>query len=118
MRIINGCTFSSWLPQLAVGAMLPPGTLATYRRLLQMEEATAATTTEELLVEKPETGVSLAQILGEANTFPPPPPFTQPSPGITSLIILFFYIIGISWKLFKIHRGTYVEEEPVFLKYK
>ena len=38
--------------------------------------------------------------------------------GLASLIVLFFYIIGISWKLFKIHRGVYVEEEPVFLKYK
>ena len=38
--------------------------------------------------------------------------------GVASLIILVFYIFGISWKLFKIHRGTYVEEEPVFYKYK
>ena len=37
---------------------------------------------------------------------------------MASLIILVFYIFGISWKLFKIHRGTYVEEEPVFYKYK
>jgi len=58
-------------------------------------------TTEALLVEEPPTGVSLAQIL-----------------GITSLVILVFYIFGISWKLWKIHRGVYVEEEPVFLKYK
>jgi len=58
-------------------------------------------TTEVLLVEEPPTGVSLAQIL-----------------GITSLVILVFYIIGISWKLWKIHRGVYTEEEPVFLKYK
>merc|ERR1712241_798929 len=60
-----------------------------------------STTTEPLLVEEPETGVTLGQIL-----------------GLASLVVLFFYIIGISWKLFKIHRGVYVEEEPVFLKYK
>merc|ERR1712192_48577 len=57
--------------------------------------------TEELLVEEPKKGPSLGQIL-----------------GVASLIILVFYIFGISWKLFKIHRGTYVEEEPVFYKYK
>merc|ERR1712156_565806 len=53
--------------------------------------------TEELLVEEPKKGPSLGQIL-----------------GVASLIILVLYIFGISWKLFKIHRGTYVEEEPVF----
>merc|ERR1712227_566656 len=58
-------------------------------------------TTEALLVEEPPTGVSLAQIL-----------------GMTSLVIFVFYVIGISWKLWKIHRGTYQEETPVFLKYK
>ena len=78
------------------------------------------TTTEPLLIEQPETGVTLGQILGLyikhsllvdfiTNLF-----FS----GLASLIVLFFYIIGISWKLFKIHRGVYVEEEPVFLKYK
>ena len=38
--------------------------------------------------------------------------------GLASLVILVLYILGITWKLVKIHRGTYVEEEPVFLKYK
>ena len=80
-------------------------------------EENISSTTEALLVEQPETGVTLGQILG-----------LEPSQrwnnigisvsGLASLIILFFYIIGISWKLFKIHRGVYVEEEPVFLKYK
>ena len=38
--------------------------------------------------------------------------------GIACLVVLFFYILGMSYKLYKIHHGTYVEEEPVFLKYK
>ena len=28
------------------------------------------------------------------------------------------YCIGISWKVYNVCKGTYVEEEPVFLKYK
>ena len=58
-------------------------------------------TAEELLVEVPEEGPGLGQIL-----------------GLASLVVLMFYILGISWKLYKIHIGVYVEEEPVFLKYK
>ena len=38
--------------------------------------------------------------------------------GIMFLVCLFFYCIGIGYKIFKIIKGTYVEEEPVFLKYK
>ena len=81
----------------------------------------------ELLVEQPKTGASLGQILGKINIFKminyhlnliSIPLNFHKILGIASLIILVFYIIGISWKLFKIHRGTYVEEEPVFLKYK
>jgi len=59
-----------------------------------------------------------------------PPPLTEeekrgsmmPSLG-KILLVLFgvcciFYCIGIGYKIFKIAKGTYVEEEPVFLKYK
>ena len=78
-----------------------------------------SSTTEALLVEQPETGVTLGQILGlELGTIPVEEQYRSCVSGLASLIILFFYIIGISWKLFKIHRGVYVEEEPVFLKYK
>ena len=28
------------------------------------------------------------------------------------------YVLGIAWKLLQIHRGNYVAEEPVYLKYK
>jgi uncharacterized membrane protein YqjE len=38
--------------------------------------------------------------------------------GVVSLVVLVIYIIGITYKLIKIQLGTYVEEEPVFLKYK
>ena len=38
--------------------------------------------------------------------------------GVASLVVLVIYIIGISYKLCKIYRGSYVEEDPVFLKYK
>lgn len=46
-------------------------------------------------------GVSLGQIL-----------------GLVFIICCIFYCIGIGYKIFKICKGTYVEEEPVFLKYK
>lgn len=38
--------------------------------------------------------------------------------GICLLICTIIYCIGIGYKIFKICKGTYVEEEPVFLKYK
>jgi hypothetical protein len=38
--------------------------------------------------------------------------------GILSLVCCVLYCIGIGYKIFKIYKGTYVEEEPVFLKYK
>ncbi len=48
-----------------------------------------------------DAGVSLGEIL-----------------GILFLVCCIFYCIGIGYKIFKIMKGTYVEEEPVFLKYK
>ena len=38
--------------------------------------------------------------------------------GIMSIIIIAFYCLGMGFKLYKIWKGEYVEEEPVFLKYK
>jgi len=38
--------------------------------------------------------------------------------GVATLVCTVIYIIGITYKLIKIHKGTYVEEEPIFLKYK
>ena len=38
--------------------------------------------------------------------------------GVGSVIFIIFYVLGMAYKLFKIWRGEYVEEEPVFLKYK
>ena len=73
---------------------------------------------DELLVEEPKQGASLGQILGGTRggvCFVVIVCFVS---GVASLVILVFYIFGMSWKLFKIHLGTYVEEEPVFLKYK
>merc|ERR1712079_40605 len=55
---------------------------------------------EPLLVEDPK-GWGLAHVL-----------------GIASLVCLVIYIIGITYKLIKMHMGTYVREDPVFLKYK
>ena len=51
--------------------------------------------------EKKESSVSLGKIL-----------------GILFLVCVILYLIGIAWKIFKVYKGTYVEEEPVFLKYK
>jgi hypothetical protein len=49
----------------------------------------------------PSEGVSLGEIL-----------------GLLFLVCCILYCIGIAYKIFKIFKGTYVEEEPVFLKYK
>lgn len=38
--------------------------------------------------------------------------------GLAFLACCIIYCIGISWKVYKVCKGTYVEEEPVFLKYK
>ena len=38
--------------------------------------------------------------------------------GVGSIIVIIGYVIGMIYKLCMIHRGTYTEEEPVFLKYK
>ena len=38
--------------------------------------------------------------------------------GVLSVIVLVFYAMGMGYKLYKIWKGEYVEEEPVFLKYK
>ena len=75
---------------------------------------------EPLLVEDPK-GWGLAHVLGEAL-------LSQISvrtsrlilnvAGIASLVCLVIYIIGITYKLIKMHMGTYVREDPVFLKYK
>ena len=40
------------------------------------------------------------------------------SPGVGSVIVIMFYVLGMGYKLYKIWKGEYVEEEPVFLKYK
>ncbi|TRY62834.1 hypothetical protein TCAL_14366 [Tigriopus californicus] len=38
--------------------------------------------------------------------------------GLLFLVCCILYCIGIGYKIFKIVKGTYVEEEPVFMKYK
>jgi len=38
--------------------------------------------------------------------------------GLVFLACCIIYCIGISWKVYNVCKGTYVEEEPVFLKYK
>ena len=38
--------------------------------------------------------------------------------GLVFLTCCIIYCIGISWKVYNVCKGTYVEEEPVFLKYK
>merc|ERR1712050_572263 len=70
------------------------------RQATTTEEPEGSGTTEPLLVEDP-PGIGLGFIL-----------------GVASLVVLVIYIIGITYKLIKIQLGTYVEEEPVFLKYK
>jgi len=35
-----------------------------------------------------------------------------------TLVIIVFYIFGISWKVMKIYKGEYEPQEPVYLKYK
>ena len=61
----------------------------------------AESETSEPEAEKKKGGVSLGKIL-----------------GLIFLACCIIYCIGISWKVYKVCKGTYVEEEPVFLKYK
>merc|ERR1711973_328043 len=76
--------------------------IGRYKRqsFLKEDNLDSLVTQEPLLVEDPQ-GWGLAHVL-----------------GIASLICLVIYIIGITYKLIKMHLGTYVREEPVFLKYK
>ena len=100
---VKGCDiqhfqlFADYSPGKEVGA-------ARARRQAATEEGVVAgqhnTTGEPLLVEA-EEGWGLAHVL-----------------GIASLVCLVIYIIGITYKLIKMHLGTYVREDPVFLKYK
>ena len=74
-------------------------------------------TTEEFLVEDPK-GWGLAHVLGmRILLFWDPNKFLS-IVGIASLVCLVIYIIGITYKLIKMHLGTYVREDPVFLRYK
>ena len=76
------------------------------------------TTEEPLLVEDPK-GWGLAHVLGKSNTFINCCGVCiSMNLGIASLVCLVIYIIGITYKLIKMHMGTYVREDPVFLKYK
>lgn len=65
------------------------------------EQATSQGEGEPESGSKKEGGVSLGKIL-----------------GLVFLACCIIYCIGISWKVYKVCKGTYVEEEPVFLKYK
>ena len=67
----------------------------------QDEEEGSGSSTEPIPEEEKKSEVSLSAIL-----------------GICLLICTIIYCIGIGYKIFKICKGTYVEEEPVFLKYK
>merc|ERR1711874_671750 len=83
------------------GMVYPEETKRFRRQADTTEEPEGSGGTQEpLLVEDP-PGIGLGFIL-----------------GVASLVVLVIYIIGITYKLIKIQLGTYVEEEPVFLKYK
>jgi len=70
------------------------------RREVGEEESTSEATTT-IHPDDIETGPSLGQIL-----------------GVMTLVIIVFYIFGISWKVMKIYKGEYEPQEPVYLKYK
>jgi len=70
------------------------------RRETGEEESTSEATTT-IHPDDIETGPSLGQIL-----------------GVMTLVIIVFYIFGISWKVIKIYKGEYEPQEPVYLKYK
>ena len=38
--------------------------------------------------------------------------------GIGTIVIIVAYFLGMSYKIYKISRGDYIEEEPIFIKYK
>jgi len=71
---------------------------------------------EESSSSEPESGSGHAE--GEAASAPGGGVSLGKILGIAFLACCIIYCIGISWKVYKVCKGTYVEEEPVFLKYK
>ena len=67
---------------------------------VEWEEPVVAAIMEEL-EEEEKLGPTLGQIL---------------KVGVAIFVV--FYVLGMSYKLYKIWRGEYTEEEPVFRKYK
>jgi len=75
------------------------------RRELLVEEE-VPTSTEDMGTAPPiETGEAIGPTLGDIlSKF--------------SLVILIIYAVGIAYKLVKIHKGEYIREDPIYLKYK
>ena len=42
--------------------------------------------------------------------------FNQHVSGIGTIGVIIGYVIGMSYKIYKILKGDYTEEEPIFLK--
>ena len=73
----------------------------------------------EVLEAEVKVGPSLGRVLGKGSIFRTL--YFQNVflySGVGSIIIIIFYVLGMGFKLYKIWKGEYVEEEPVFLKYK
>ena len=72
----------------------------------RLEGDTVETTTEDMGTGPPvETGEPVGPTLGAVLS-----KFTY--------VVMVGYVLGISWKLFKIYKGEYEAEEPIYLKYK
>ena len=73
----------------------------------------------EVLDEEEEIGPSLGRVLGKMyhlrllSSY-----YFIHVLAVGSVIVIIFYMLGMGYKLYKIWKGEYVEEEPVFLKYK
>ena len=79
-------------------------------------EAAASIMEVEMMEPEEKLGPSLGRVLGWIIVFNE---FDKKySTGIGTIIFIIFYILGMSFKLYKIYRGDYIEEEPVFMKYK
>ena len=96
---------------------------ASKSRSLISSETDRIESDSEALVEEEvmkESGISFARILGKSQLliFQNLILYTVIHWGIGLVVFLVFYIIGMSYKLYTIYKGTYTESEPVFLKYK
>jgi len=99
---------ASWLLRWPVLAALILGLCSACRAQDQQGASTAPAETTTLLV-----GTAPPYESGE-----PEGPSLGFILGVATIIVTIIYIIGITYKIYKIFNGEYEPSEPIYLKYK